>query len=167
VAHPTPLTRTGTEPNRGGREAVAAAMGRLLDDGQQFAAPDAELDPEELRSWARRLHELARDLADCVEAPARNRVMEVLASTRVSDETNALLALLIDVAGASYEQLGIEVGLSGRTIERIEDGDGCRVKAAKKLATASRCDHPSSSTPRAPPVRPSSAALSVSYARSC
>jgi DNA-binding XRE family transcriptional regulator len=130
----TPLTRDGTEPRRGGREAVAAAMSRLLGEGQRYALPDADVEPEELRSWATRLQELARDLADCVEAPARNRVMEVLACTSVPDDTNALLALRINVAGASYEQLGQEVGVSGRTIERVEDGEGCRVGVAKKLA---------------------------------
>jgi DNA-binding XRE family transcriptional regulator len=127
------LSKRGTEPNRAGRSGVAAAMGRLLQDGERFTDPEADIDVEDLRGWAGRLGELARDLADCVEAPLRNRVLEMLASTSVPDDLSALTALRINIAGASYGQLGEEAGVSGRTVERIEEGNGCQVGVAFKL----------------------------------
>jgi hypothetical protein len=34
------------QPNRAGRDGVAAAMGRLLDEGQRFCDPDTDIDAE-------------------------------------------------------------------------------------------------------------------------
>ncbi len=134
MATTTTITRSGTEPNRSGREAVAGAMRRLLEDGERFTASDSNLSPDELRSWAARLRELALDLADCVEAPARNRVMELLESVSLPDNMNAVWALRENVAGASPGQLASEVDVAGRTIERIEDGEGCQPRVAKSVA---------------------------------
>lgn len=134
MPHPTALTRDGTEPNRAGRPGVSKAMRRLLDEGAQFVDDTAELSPADLRGWSNRLSHLALELADCVEAPARNRVMEVLSSPGLPDDENALLGLRISVAGASTAQLGEETGVSGRTIERIEAGNGCQVNVAYRIA---------------------------------
>lgn len=131
---PQPLTRNGREPNRAGREGVAASMSRLLDDGRTFCTPDAEIDPDELRAWAARLGGLAADLADCVEAPVRNRVMETLSSASVPDDVSALYALRINVVGESARGLGREIDVAAPTIERIEDGAGCQVRVAKSIA---------------------------------
>jgi DNA-binding XRE family transcriptional regulator len=109
-------------------------MRRLLDEGATFADPAADIAAADLRGWAARLRQLSMDLADCVEAPARNRVMEVLESEYISDDWNALRVLRSNVAGASPAQLGAEVGIAGRTVERIEEGLGCRADIAWKLA---------------------------------
>src|SRR4051794_38659181 len=100
-ATPQPLTRGGGQPNRAGREGVAASMSRLLDDGRVFCSPGADINADELRAWAARLRGLAADLADCVEAPVRNRVMETLCSPAVPDDLSALYALRVNVAGES------------------------------------------------------------------
>ena len=131
---PTPLTRDGVEPNRAGRLGVSAAMRRLLDDGQRFTDVEIELDPEELRSWTMRLSQLSADLADCVEAPVRNRIMELLSASWVPDDENALRVLRFNIVGASAAQLGEAVGVSGRTIERIESGKSCQMRVAWRLA---------------------------------
>lgn len=122
------------EPNRAGREGVAAAMARLLDDGQAFCAPDADVDVEKLRAWSTRLRGLASDLADCVEAPVRNRVIETLHSPSVPDDVPALYALRINVAGESARGLGREIDVAAPTIERVEAGAGCQVRVAKSIA---------------------------------
>lgn len=134
MVQPTPLTRDGSAPNSAGRPGVSAAMRRLLDDGLRFTDTEAELDPEEMRSWRTRLSQLSADLADCVEAPMRNRVMELLSASWVPDDENALCALRLSLAGASPAQLGEVVGISGRTIERIESGKACQVRIAWRLA---------------------------------
>jgi DNA-binding XRE family transcriptional regulator len=109
-------------------------MQRVLDEGAQFVDVDADIDPQDLRGWSTRLSKLALELADCVEAPARNRVMEVLSSPGLPDDANALAGIRISVAGASASQLGDETGVSGRTIERIEAGNGCQVGVAYRVA---------------------------------
>lgn len=109
-------------------------MGRLLDEGRRFTDADAQLDPEELRSWTMRLSKLSADLADCVEAPMRNRIMELLSADWIEDSENALRVLRFNIAGASAAQLGEAVGISGRTIERIEGGKPCQVRTAWQLA---------------------------------
>jgi DNA-binding XRE family transcriptional regulator len=129
-----PLTKAGDKPNRAGRTGVSTAMRRLLDEGQRFTDPDAQLDPEELRSWTTRLSQLSADLADCVEAPMRNRILELLSAEWIDDDENALRVLRFNIAGASAAQLGGAIGISGRTIERIESGKSCQVRIAWKLA---------------------------------
>lgn len=133
-ATPQPLTRNGTEPNRAGRAGVASALARLLDEGRGFCEPEAEFEAEELRAWASRVRGLAGDLADCIEAPIRNRVMETLNSSSLPDELCALHALRINVAGESARGLGREIGVAAPTIERIEQGAGCQVRVAKTIA---------------------------------
>jgi hypothetical protein len=128
------LSRHGLQVNRAGRDTASAALARQLDAGQAFTDTTAALDPEQLRAWAKRLTGLVLDLADCVEVPMRNRVMETLESTSVPDDALAVFALRINVAGESPEGLGTRAGISGRTVARIEAGDGCHVGAAKKLA---------------------------------
>lgn len=128
------LTRDGHPVNAAGRDGVAAAMRRLLHDGAAFVDPTAKIAAADLRGWTTRLRQLSMDLADCIEAPARNRVMETLESASIGDDRNALEVLRTNVAGASPNQLGTEAGVSGRTIERIEEGLGCRVEVAWKLA---------------------------------
>lgn len=135
MADLTPLTRDGTEPNPAGRAGVSAAMRRLLEEGVRFTDVDADLDPEKLRSWTARLHELSSNLADCVEASARNRVMELLSTSWTDDDANALRVLRSNLTGASPAQLGEAVGVSGRTIERIESGKACQVGVAHRIAT--------------------------------
>ncbi len=130
-----PLTRDGAEPNPAGRAGVSAAMRRLLDEGVRFTDVDADLDPEKLRSWTARLRELSSNLADCVEAPARNRVMELLSTSWTEDDANAVRVLRSNLNGASPAQFGEVVGVSGRTIERIESGKACQVRIAHRIAT--------------------------------
>jgi DNA-binding XRE family transcriptional regulator len=133
-ALPQPLTRNGLQPNRAGREGVAASMSRLLDEGRAYCEPDADIDVDALRAWAMRLGGLASDLADCVEAPVRNRVMETLCSPSVPDDAPALLALRINVAGESARGLSREIDVAAPTIERVENGAGCQVRVAKAIA---------------------------------
>jgi DNA-binding XRE family transcriptional regulator len=128
------LTREGHPVNRAGRDGVAAAMRRLLEEGTLFVDPTADVAAADLRGWTARLRQLSMDLADCIEASARNRVMETLESAHIGDDWNALHILRTSVVGASPNQLGAEVGVAGRTIERIEEGLGCRVEVAWKLA---------------------------------
>jgi hypothetical protein len=109
-------------------------MGRLLDDGRRFCDPDFGIDAEQVRSSAQRLRELALDLADCVEAPVRNQVMEVLSMPSLPDDTSALYALRLNVFGMSIRELGLECDIAGGTIDRIEDGAGCHPRVAKSLA---------------------------------
>lgn len=132
--HPHPLTRDGLEPNRAGRAGVAAAMTRLLDDGRRFCDPEADIEAEQVRSWAERLRELSLDLADCIEAPVRNRVMQVLSLPSLPDDTCALYALRLNVLGMSTRELGLECDVAGGTIDRIEDGAGCQPRVAKSIA---------------------------------
>ncbi len=133
-ATPQPLTRDGQQPNRAGRDAVAAAMARLLDEGRELCAAEADLDAEAIRAWSARLRGLAADLADCAEAPVRNRVMETLYSSSVPDDACALSALRINVAGASTRGLGREIDVSAPTIDRVEDGAGCQARVAKAIS---------------------------------
>jgi DNA-binding XRE family transcriptional regulator len=77
---------------------------------------------------------LASDLADCVEAPVRNRVFELLEHPALPDDAVALEMLRVNIAGASPAQLGEEVDVAGRTVARIEDGCGCHPRVANKLA---------------------------------
>jgi DNA-binding XRE family transcriptional regulator len=129
-----PLTKAGAKPNRLGRIGVSAAMERLLEEGRRFVDPASRLDPEALRSWTMRLSRLSADLADCVEAPARNRIMELLSAAWIDEEENALRVLRFNIVGASAAQLGDAVDVSGRTIERIESGRSCQVRTAWRLA---------------------------------
>ncbi|HEY6779920.1 MAG TPA: hypothetical protein VI111_03150 [Thermoleophilaceae bacterium] len=135
MSHPTALTRYGTEPKRADRATIARTLQALLDEGSRFTAVDAELDPEQLRRWARRLRELTLDLADCVEVPARNRVMEAVSSTRSLDGANAVRFLRVEVARASTAELGLAVGVSGRTVERVEAGSGCQLRVAGNISS--------------------------------
>lgn len=133
-ANPNALTRDGLQPNRAGRDGVAAAMGRLLDEGRRFSDPRADIEVEQLRSWAERLRELSLDLADCIEAPVRNRVMQVLSMSSLPDETCSLYALRLNALGMSTRELGLECDVAGGTIDRIEAGAGCQPRVAKSIA---------------------------------
>lgn len=62
-------------------------MSRLLEDSRWLCDSVANIDAEQVRSWAARLRELALDLADCVEAPVRNRIMDLLSMPRLSGDT--------------------------------------------------------------------------------
>lgn len=128
------VTRDGKAPNSAGRAGVAAALERVLDEGRAFADLERPLEAAAIRSWVTRVTSLGRDLADCVEAPMRNRVMEILESSSVPDDFGALEILRINVAGASCGQFGKELGISGRTVERVESGHGCHVRVAWTIA---------------------------------
>jgi hypothetical protein len=110
-------------------------MSRLLDDGHVFCDPASAIDAEQLRSWASRLGALARDLADCLELPTGNRVMETLySSSGVPDHANALYVLRLNVAGQSPGDFAAAAGVSWGTITSAEQGTSCRVKSAAAIA---------------------------------
>jgi hypothetical protein len=129
------VTRDGTEPNRAGRTGVSEAMRRLLAGGVEFCDVDADVRADDIRAWESRLRALARDLADCVEAPVRNRVMETLMSPSVPDECCALTALRMNVAGLSARGLARETGVAAPTVDRVERGGACQVRVAHALAS--------------------------------
>ena len=106
----------------------------MLDDGQRFADPESKIEAEQVRSWARRLRELALDLADTLEAPMRNRVMEALSASSLPDDTCALYALRLNALGMSSRELGLECDIAGGTIDRLEEGAGCQARVAKSIA---------------------------------
>jgi DNA-binding XRE family transcriptional regulator len=112
------------------------ALQALLVEGERFTT--AITDPitaEELRGWTRRVHFITAALADYLDAPARAAVIELIDGTSLADGTPALYALRTNIAGASPNQLGDEVGVNGNTIRRIEEQRmGCNPSTAKKLA---------------------------------
>lgn len=127
-------TRTGGVPNRGGRANVAAAFGRLLKQGERFEDPEAPVSALEIREWAARVRGVADELADTIEAPVRNRVLEALESSAAPDEANALEFILINALGESSRQFGAAAGVSGPTVDRVVSGSSCQVGVAKKIA---------------------------------
>lgn len=134
MSHQPAVTRLGTTPNRAGRAAVAALFAKLLSDGEAFTDPEAEVTARDVRDWAARLRNLSLDLADTIEAPARNRVLEILENPSVPDEANALDMLLLNVAGESPRGYAQEIAVNGRTVERLVEGEGCQARVALAVA---------------------------------
>jgi DNA-binding XRE family transcriptional regulator len=108
----------------------------LLAEGQRFTTVLSDpITAEELRGWAERVRFATLGLADHLEAPARAAVLTLIDHTSVGDDVPALYALRTNIAGASPNQLGDEVGVNGNTIRRIEEQRmGCNPSTAKKLA---------------------------------
>jgi DNA-binding XRE family transcriptional regulator len=119
-----------------GRERLQRGLRTLLDEGGKFA--DSEpgvVQATELRGWLVRIGHVGRALTDHFEAPARAAVLELLEHDGVAGDGNALTLLRENIAGASLNQLGDEVGLNGNTLRRIEqERASCYPNSAKKLA---------------------------------
>lgn len=117
------------------RALVSEALVRQLSAGEKFADPDAEIDVDQLLGWGQRIHGLAKDLADCVRAPMRNRVIETLQLPSVPDDANALMLFRLNILGMSDRALAEDLDVSAPTISRLQSPDGgCNVGTAKKVA---------------------------------
>jgi hypothetical protein len=82
-----------------------------------------------------RIHHTTRVLADHLKAPARAAVTDPLDHDAIGDKAPALATLWINIAGASFNQFGDELGVAGNTIRRLEDQSLGRGPAtAKKIA---------------------------------
>lgn len=112
---------------------IEASLRRHLDAGNEMLDGTDQLEAGQLHAWATRTTSLARDLADCVGDPIRNRVMELLDRPTIPDDANALMVLRI-TAGLSHRALGQKAGPSYPTISRLEEGGSCNVATAKDLA---------------------------------
>lgn len=113
-----------------------SALQALLAEGQRFTTTSEDpITAEELRGWSERVRFTTLALADHLEAPARAAVVVLIDNTSLADDAPALYALRTNIAGASPNQLGDEVGVNGNTIRRIEEqGMGCNPSTAKKIA---------------------------------
>ena len=88
---------------------IEASLRRHLDAGNEMLDGTDQLEAGQLHAWATRTTSLARDLADCVGDPIRNRVMELLDRPTIPDDANALMVLRI-TAGLSHRALGQKAG---------------------------------------------------------
>lgn len=112
---------------------IEETLRRHLEAGQAMLDEDSALEAGQLHAWATRTASLARDLADCVGDPVRNRIIELLDKPTIPDDANALMVLRI-TDGLSHRALGAKAGPSYPTISRLEEGGGCNVATAKVLA---------------------------------
>lgn len=118
------------------RARLQTTLTALLNEGGRFTSAVADpLTAEELRGWVSRINQTTRLLADHLEAPARAAVMAMLDHDGIADDAPALVTLRLNIAGASFNQFGEEVGVNGNTIRRLEDqGLGCVPSTARKIA---------------------------------
>lgn len=117
--------------------ALRRALEILLAEGGRYCEVPADpVTAADLRGWRDRLQAVTRQLADHLEAPARAKVIEVLGHDSLPDWMDGLYALRLEIAGVGVDRLGLEAGVSGRSIRRLEDeGEACYLSTAWPLAT--------------------------------
>lgn len=116
------------------RASAAAAFSRILMDGARFADPEAPFEPAELQAWKSRIEGAAETLVGTVESPLRIAILASLNSASVPDEANALEVMRINICGESAAEFAAACGLVRKTIVSVEEGGGCHIGSAAKIA---------------------------------